>query len=54
VECDVLFRESRVTFFMGAIMGWGIQVVLTPQPQGKAEQNEKMDRQSKRVMDCTG
>lgn len=21
LECDVLFRESHVTFFMGAIMG---------------------------------
>jgi len=41
LECDVLFRESHVTFFIGAIMvgegGGGIQLVLNAVPQwGKA------------------
>jgi len=43
LECDVLFRESHVTFFMGVIMGggWedGIQLVLNTEPQwGEGEE----------------
>ena len=55
LECDVLFRESHVTFFMGAISGGGgeIQLVLSAEPQwGKARKCEKTNGEYKMVTPC--
>jgi hypothetical protein len=50
VECDVLFRESRVTFFMGAIMGDSVRAYSSAAGEGGERWIVKVNG----VVDCTG
>ena len=55
LEHDVLFRESHVTFFMEAIMGKGVQLVLSAEPRwGKARKCEKINGEYKMVPQWVG